>query len=111
MLACVAVCIGEPGKGGEDGEAEAAATAKAKQRQIKDATQIRGIHQGIWAQNNADKYPLPSEVDKSDMTVADRGKLKDTTSNIMSLLHLQRLLLARVAGVAGGDQRADRGDG
>lgn len=88
VLACVAVCIGEPGKGGEDGEADAAAAAKAKQRQIKDATQIRGIHQGmvIWAQNNADKYPLPSEVDKSDMTVADRGKLKDTTSNIMSLL-------------------------
>lgn len=85
LLACVAVCIGSPDSATDDAEA---AAAKAKQKQLKDATQIRGIHQGmvLWAQNNADKYPLPSEIDKSDTTVADRGKFKDTTSNIMSLM-------------------------
>jgi len=59
-------------------------------RQIKDSTQIRGIHQGmiLWAQNNNDRYPLPSEVDKNDHTVASNGdpESKDTTANIMSML-------------------------
>lgn len=87
LMACAAVCIGEPGKGEASDEAEVSA-ARAKARQLKDSTQIRGLHQGmvLWAQNNADKYPLPSEIDKSDFTVAERGKLKDTTSNIMSIM-------------------------
>ena len=35
--------------------------ARASARQLKDSTQIRGIHQGmiLWAGNNSDKYPLP----------------------------------------------------
>lgn len=57
-------------------------------RQIKDSTQVRGIHQGmvLWAQNNSDVYPLPSVIDAKDETVAERGRAKDTTANIMSVL-------------------------
>jgi hypothetical protein len=62
--------------------------ARASARQIKDATQIRGIQQGmvLWAQNNNDLYPLPSSVDKMNTTVADKGTAKDTTGNIYSML-------------------------
>ena len=39
------------------------ALGKARQsaRQLKDSTQVRGLHQGCvtWAQNNADDFPLP----------------------------------------------------
>jgi hypothetical protein len=64
------------------------AQARASSRQIKDSTQIRGIHQGLvlWAQNNNDAYPLPSRVDKGDTTVAEKGAAKDTTANCFSLL-------------------------
>jgi prepilin-type N-terminal cleavage/methylation domain-containing protein len=41
--------------------------ARASARQIKDSTQVRGVHQGmvLWAQNNSDNYPMPSNIDKS----------------------------------------------
>jgi len=41
--------------------------ARASARQLKDSTQVRGIHQGmvLWAQNNSDSYPVPSNIDKS----------------------------------------------
>lgn len=63
-------------------------TAKATARQLVDATQIRGIGQAftIWAGNNDDMYPLPSKIDLKDATVADVGRAKDTTGNIMSML-------------------------
>lgn len=56
--------------------------------QMKDATQVRGVHQGFisWAQNNADHYPLPSLIDKSNATVADEGAAKDHTASILSPL-------------------------
>jgi prepilin-type N-terminal cleavage/methylation domain-containing protein len=36
--------------------------ARASARQLKDSTQVRGIHQGmvLWAQNNQDTYPSPA---------------------------------------------------
>lgn len=57
-------------------------------RPLKDSTQVRGILQGmvIWAQNNQDRFPLPSEVDGAGATVAGASEAKDTTSNIMSLV-------------------------
>ena len=57
-------------------------------RQLKDQTQVRGIVQAmsLWAQNNGDRYPLPSLVDKDNATVADIGATKNTTANIFSLL-------------------------
>lgn len=68
------------------------ALGKARQsaRQLKDSTQVRGIHQAMvtWAQNNNDDYPRPSRVDKNDFTVADPGQReeKDLTGHILSLL-------------------------
>jgi prepilin-type N-terminal cleavage/methylation domain-containing protein len=70
------------------------ALGKARQsaRQLKDSTQVRGIHQGmvVWAQNNGDNYPLPSQIDKQGQTVVN-GALgaeqnKDKTRNIFSML-------------------------
>lgn len=62
--------------------------ANEERQKRKDATQVRAIHQGfvVWAQNNADTFPLPSAIDKGDLTVADRGTLKDTTSNVYSVM-------------------------
>lgn len=57
-------------------------------RQLKDSTQIRGLVQAcvIWAQNNNEKYPLPSAIDVGNRTVPEIGESKDTTANILSLL-------------------------
>jgi type II secretory pathway pseudopilin PulG len=68
--------------------------ARATARQIKDSTQLRGIAQAcaIWAQNNKDHNPLPSEVDREGATLplpeGFEGKVAqlDTTGNILSLL-------------------------
>jgi prepilin-type N-terminal cleavage/methylation domain-containing protein len=61
--------------------------ARASARQIKDSTQIRGIHQGfvLWAQNNQDLYPLPAQIDKSNKTVAV-GQIKDIPRHMISML-------------------------
>jgi hypothetical protein len=57
-------------------------------RYIKDSTQVRGVHQGMvmWAQNNKDRYPIPSLIDADNTTIAGDAAAKDTTSNIMSVL-------------------------
>src|ERR1041384_3045710 len=69
------------------------ALGKARQsaRQLKDSTQVRGVHQAmvVWAQNNGDYYPLPSIVDKQNQTVnatAGQERTKDKTRNIFSML-------------------------
>jgi prepilin-type processing-associated H-X9-DG protein len=57
-------------------------------RQLKDSTQVRGIVQAmvIFAQNNRGKYPLPSEVDADNKTIAADAQSKDTTGNVLSIL-------------------------
>ncbi len=62
--------------------------ARASARQLKDATQVRGIQQSfiIWANQNQGQYPLPSKVDKAGETVAGDAAAKDTTANIFSML-------------------------
>ena len=57
-------------------------------RQFKDQTQVRGIVQAmqLWAQNNGDRYPMPSLIDKDNATVGEIGAAKDTTANIYSIL-------------------------
>ena len=71
------------------------ALGKARQsaRQLKDSTQVRGIHQSMvtWAQNNREEYPLPSKIDRNHATIADPGSsatqfYKDTTGNILSAM-------------------------
>ncbi|GAB5495318.1 MAG: hypothetical protein Phyf2KO_03980 [Phycisphaerales bacterium] len=62
--------------------------ARASARQLKDATQIRGIGQGmvLWADANDDNYMLASRIDRGDNTVMLDGKEKDTTANLFSPL-------------------------
>jgi len=63
--------------------------ARQVARQVKDATQIRGLAQGmaVWAQTNKEVYPRPSEVDRNDATVmATEPQVKDNTGNILSLM-------------------------
>ena len=62
--------------------------ARASARQLKCSTQVRGIVQAmvVWANNNQSKYPLPSEIDTGNTTVAAVGELKNTTGNILSLM-------------------------
>jgi hypothetical protein len=57
-------------------------------RLLKDSMYVRGIHQAMvmWAQNNRDEYPLPSNVDVENTTVAEEGRAKNTTANIMSMM-------------------------
>src|SRR6185436_7881786 len=69
------------------------ALGKARQsaRQLKDSTQVRGLHQGCvtWAQNNGDDYPLPSRVDRANYVVnvaATSSTQKDITRHIWSML-------------------------
>ena len=73
------VVLGQPGEG---------AGVRDRQAVAKDISQVRGIHQAmvVWAQNNKDQYPLPSVIDIQDATVAERGPMKDTTANILSLM-------------------------
>ncbi len=61
---------------------------RAQARQIGDSTRVRGLCQGLimFAQNNDDKYPLPSEIDKGGTTVDLPGEEKNTTANILSVL-------------------------
>jgi prepilin-type N-terminal cleavage/methylation domain-containing protein len=61
--------------------------ARASARQIKDSTQIRGIHQGmvLWAQNNSDAYPTPSSLDKANDTVA-ANQAKDLPKHVTSVM-------------------------
>ncbi len=68
---------------------EALKSARQAARQVKDATYIRGIHQGLvlFAQGNQDKYPIPSYLDNTDKTIkTDIAASKDTTANIYSVL-------------------------
>jgi prepilin-type N-terminal cleavage/methylation domain-containing protein len=63
--------------------------ARKSARQLKDATQVRGIQQSmvVWASNNDSWYPLPSKLDAGDPTVAAAGtEDKNTTGNILSVM-------------------------
>lgn len=69
--------------------------ARSTARQMKDASQIRGIHQSMvqWALQNRERFPTPSDVDKDGFTVTgivNAGTDKpnafklDSTRNIFS---------------------------
>lgn len=62
--------------------------ARAAARQLKDATQVRGIQQSlvVWANQNKGSYPLPSKMDAAGSTLAGAAESKDTTANIFSTL-------------------------
>lgn len=63
--------------------------ARASARQLKDSTQIRGVHQGmvLWAQNNSDTYPLPSTISKGNNTIPLASpNAKDVTRHMVSIM-------------------------
>lgn len=62
--------------------------ARSSARQIKDATQIRGIGMSLtmWAQHNRDEYVRPSKVDRDDATARGPAATKDTTAAVFSIL-------------------------
>lgn len=65
--------------------------ARASARQIKDGTQVRNIVQAMmtFAQNNRESYPLPSELDRANLTVkatTGQEETKNNTGNILSIL-------------------------
>ncbi len=64
--------------------------ARASARQVKDSTQVRGIHQGmvLWAQNNSETYPLPSAIDRANQTInsATGFLAKDLPRHITSIM-------------------------
>lgn len=73
---------------------ESLARARAAARQQKDAVQIRAVLQSmiIWANNNNGKFPLPSAIDTADDTVDLKGRAKDTTANILSIMIFNGLI-------------------
>lgn len=76
-VCCAAVLAGAgPGRSGRP---DAAA---------EDAIQVRQIVQSltIFASGNDDSYPLPSDFDLFDTTVASPGREKDTSANIFSFM-------------------------
>jgi hypothetical protein len=54
---------------------------------VHDATQIRGIHQGmvLFASDNQDRYPIPSELDKAHATLTS-DSAKDDLGSVLSIL-------------------------
>lgn len=68
--------------------------ARDQARELKDSTQLRGITQAcaIWAQNNRERYPIPSRIDLNGSTIArpdglvGRDLRLDTTGNTLCLL-------------------------
>lgn len=82
--AAVATLGGQPGKPSvKDGTPPSRTALLAKDQQ-----HLRGIGQAmvIWAQNNAESFPLPSAFDIKNQTITTPGRGKDTTSHIMSML-------------------------
>lgn len=76
--------------------------ARRNAQQIKDATQVRSLHQAClgWSQDNRDRYPLPSLADKNNTTeLAPAGPgaaSKNRTGNVLSLMIFNRLLSLEV---------------
>ena len=62
--------------------------ARASARQLRDATQVRGIQQGMvtWAGNNRETYMLPRKLDRANATINLPALEKDTTGNLFSPL-------------------------
>jgi len=70
------------------------ALGKARQsaRQVKDSTQVKNVVTAlaVWAQQNKEKYPVPSLLDRNGGTIANGAAgtevVKDNTGNMTSIL-------------------------
>lgn len=63
-------------------------TTHCGNRQMRDSMNVRGTTQAfvVWASSNNGSYPLPSELDLKNDTIAGLASTKDTTGNILSVL-------------------------
>lgn len=61
--------------------------ARASARQLKCQTQVRGIHQGmvLFASNNGDNYPIPTEYDRGNTTLTATS-FKNLPGDVLSIL-------------------------
>lgn len=69
--------------------------ARKVNRQLSDSTQLRGLLQACsaWSMNDRhQRFPLPSDVDASNHTVAAPGAEKNTTANVFSILVFQMMI-------------------
>ncbi|MCK4871696.1 MAG: hypothetical protein KAS72_03120 [Phycisphaerales bacterium] len=66
----------------------------------RDAAQVREIHKGLimWAQQNSDAYPLPSEIDAASDTITVDGDAsrKNASGSIYSILVYNGLVMPDV---------------
>jgi len=70
--------------------------ARQSARQIKDSSQVRGVIQAniLWAQNNRDKYPTPSQVEQFEgNTGVTTGVNQNQASSIDISRHVYSMLL------------------
>lgn len=83
-LAAIVACAGVVASVCQPGLDEARTAA----RQIREATQLRGITQSqfMWAAQVQDRFVLPSLFDTENHTVAAKGRAKDTTAAIYAML-------------------------
>lgn len=74
--------------------------ARKNAQQLKDATQIRGVMQGMtnWAADNREEYPNPDKIDRADDTEEDVGSMtsKNRTGAIASLMIFSRILTPEI---------------
>ncbi|MBL8746821.1 MAG: prepilin-type N-terminal cleavage/methylation domain-containing protein [Phycisphaerae bacterium] len=72
--------------------------ARRNAQQIKDSTQVRGLHQGCmgWAQDNKERYPLPSVSDANNLTEAapagGGSPSKNRTGNVLSMMIFNKII-------------------
>ncbi len=72
--------------------------ARRNAQQIKDSTQVRGLHQGCmgWAQDNKERYPMPSIVDIDSLTeeapTGGGAASKNRTGNVLSLMIFNKII-------------------
>ncbi len=71
---------------------------RATARKIREEDALRGIGQSLtmWSEWNVGRYPLPSDLDRNDWTVAEQGRAKNTTANVFSSMVYQGLLIAEM---------------
>ncbi|MCE2968496.1 MAG: hypothetical protein ACK5WB_01430 [Phycisphaerales bacterium] len=72
--------------------------ARESARTLTDSTNQRNMIQAMitWAVNNKEILPLPSMLDRSNTTVKETGRAKDTSANIMSMLVFNQSLTPEV---------------
>lgn len=72
--------------------------ARRTAQQVKDATKVRSLHQGCvaWAQDNNERYPTPTLVDRNNQTLkaptSASSPSKNSTGNILSVMIFNKVI-------------------